>query len=247
MAVFLTVTARAQSPDDDVAHGKKLYGGHCALCHGQTGTGGKGPSLAQPTLGRAPDDTRLIEVIRSGIPGTEMPGSWQLTPHEATQVAAFVRSLGRVPRVPLPGDAARGKTLYESKGACRACHIIRGEGSSYGPELTEIGLRRSADYLREALLQPGASVPNGFLMVTVTTREGKASPGKTIRGIRVAEDSFTIQLRDSGNQFHSFRKSALANLKQEFHTSPMPSYETKFSAAELDDVIAYLASLRGAS
>ena len=242
MAVFLAALARAQSPDEDVARGKKLYVGACALCHGQTGTGGKGPSLAQPTLGRAPDEARLIEVIRSGIPGTEMPGSWQLTPHEATQVAAFVRSLGRVPRVPLPGDVARGKTLYESKGACRACHIIRGEGSSYGPELTEIGLRRSADYLREALLQPAASVPNGFLMVSVTPRDGK-----TMRGIRAAEDSFTIQLRDSANQFHSFRKSALANLKQEFHTSPMPSYETKFSAAELDDVIAYLASLRGAS
>jgi cytochrome c oxidase cbb3-type subunit 3 len=237
----LSLPVRAQAPDD-LARGKALYEGHCGLCHGQTGTGGTGPSLAQPKLHRAPDEARLMEVIAGGIPGTEMPGSWQLSKGEAAQVAKFVLSLGRLETVSLPGDPARGKTLYETKGGCKACHIIRGLGGSFGPELTEIGLRRTANYLRESLVKPAATVPEGFLMITAITRDGK-----TVSGIRMAEDSFTIQVRDASNKFHSFRKASLANLKKEFKTSPMPSYESQLSAAELDDMVAYLASLRGAS
>jgi len=198
--LLLSLLARAQAPED-LARGKALYEGHCGLCHGQTGTGGKGPSLTQPKLPRAPDEARMIEVIAGGIPGTEMPGAWQLSKGEVAQVAKFVLSLGRLETVSLPGNPARGKTLYETKGGCKACHIIRGSGGSFGPELTEIGLRRTANYLRESLVKPAATVPEGFLMITAITREGK-----TVSGIRMAEDSFTIQIRDASNKFHSFRK-----------------------------------------
>lgn len=226
---------------DGLAHGRKLYQGHCSLCHGQTGGGGKGPSLAVPTLPHAPDDERLVEVIRQGIPGTEMPGAWQLTDREAGEVASYVRSLGRVAVVQLPGDPARGRVLYESKGACAACHIVNGAGSSFGPELTGIGAKRNAEYLRESLVKPGAAIAEGYLTVRLTTRDGQ-----TVRGLRLNEDSFTIQLRDNSNHFLSFRKSNITSLKKEFNESLMPSYDTKFSATELDDLIAYLADLRGA-
>ena len=241
VALAASVLLRGQA-NEDPDRGKRLYQGHCALCHGITGTGGKGPSLARPVLSHAPNDLALVGVIVGGIQGTEMPGAWQLTQREAMQVAAYVRSLGRVPVVQLPGNAARGKALYQSKGGCATCHIVSGAGASFGPELSEIGAKRNAEYLRESLVKPDAAVPEGFLMVSATTRDGK-----TVRGIRVAEDSFTIQLRDAAGRFHSFRKSELVNLKKEFKQSPMPSYESTFSAAELDDMVAYLASLRGKS
>jgi putative heme-binding domain-containing protein len=224
----------------DLARGKQLYENQCSVCHGQTGTGGKGARLAQPTLRHAPDDNALAEVIKNGIPGTEMPEAWQMTDREIWQVAGYVRSLGRIPVVPLPGDAARGRAIYESKGGCAGCHIVAGSGTALGPELTEIGARRSADYLREALVKPGATVPEQFLVINATTRDGK-----TIRGERITEDSFTIQLRDASGRLYSLRKSDLASLNKLFHESLMPSYESRFNAAELDDLIAYLASLRG--
>jgi cytochrome c oxidase cbb3-type subunit 3 len=71
--------------------------------------------------------------------------------------------------------------------------------------------------------------------------------GRTVRGMRVNEDTFSIQLRDAGGRFHSFRKSELSKIDREDNASLMPSYESKFTPAELDDLIAYLASLRGAS
>ncbi|MFY9555813.1 MAG: c-type cytochrome [Blastocatellia bacterium] len=225
---------------DDLSRGEQIFVGQCALCHGIGGTGGRGPALNQPNLHRAADNQALFRTIKNGIDGTEMPDAWQMTDREIWQVAGYVRSLSRTSAAKLPGDPSKGKRLYDEKGACAACHIVSGRGESFGPELTEIGARRSAAYLREALVDPAASVPEGFRIVSVITRDGR-----TLRGTRVNEDSFTIQLRDSTGAFHSFRKFDLAELKKESRVSMMPAYRDAFSPSELDDLIAYLAGLRG--
>jgi len=67
-----------------------------------------------------------------------------------------------------------------------------------------------------------------------------------VRGIRVNEDPFTIQVKDSANRFHSFRKSDTKEIEKEFGKSLMPSYRGRLSDAETEDLVAYLASLRGA-
>src|SRR5262245_17252415 len=64
---------------DDLEHGKRLYVGQCALCHGIDGVGGRGPALNRPTSSRAKDNQALYVVIKNGVAGTEMPGAWQLT------------------------------------------------------------------------------------------------------------------------------------------------------------------------
>jgi cytochrome c oxidase cbb3-type subunit 3 len=223
----------------DLDHGKKLFIAHCALCHGIGGTGGRGPALNRE-LRSASTDQALFQIIRNGIEETEMPGAWQLTDREINHVAGYVKSLGRTAIVKLPGDPAKGKQYYDTKGGCSACHIAAGRGGNMGPDLSDIGARRSATYLREALLDPGAAVPDGFMVVSVTTRDGKK-----VRGVRSNEDSFTIQLRDASNAFHSFRKNELTELKKEFGVSLMPGYRDVLGAPEIDDLVAYLAGLRG--
>ncbi len=225
---------------DDLAQGKRLYVGHCAPCHGIEGVGGRGPGLNQPTMRHVTDEQSLFRVIKSGIPGGEMPGAWQMSDREIGQVAGYVRSLGRTAVTKLPGDSAKGKATYETNGGCAVCHIVRGEGVSLGPDLTAVGARRSPAYLREALIDPGTAAPDGYLVVSVTTHDGSK-----VRGVRANEDSFTIQLRDANNRFHSFRKQEITDLKKEVGTSTMPSYKTTLTDAEIDDLVAYLASLRG--
>jgi putative heme-binding domain-containing protein len=224
----------------DIAQGTRLFIGHCAYCHAMGGTGDRGPSLNRPDLLHAPNNQALFKLIQNGIDGSEMPGAWQMTDHEIWQVAGYVRSLGRTESRPLPGDPTKGRSLFEGKGGCWSCHIVNGIGTGLGPDLTNVGARRSSAYLRKALTDPGSSVPEGFLMVTVTTNDGRS-----IEGIRLNEDTFTIQIQDLGNTLHSFRKADLAKLKREFGKSPMPSFETTLEAAEMDDLVAYLASLRG--
>jgi putative heme-binding domain-containing protein len=222
----------------DVGLGKRLYESQCSLCHGEDGRGGRGPSLAQPRLKHATDEAALRTVIASGIAGTEMPGAWQLSPREVASVAAYVLTLGKVAEEKLPGDAARGRVVYEKQG-CAGCHIVMGVGSGFGPELTDIGARRSAAYLREAVVKPGASAPEGFLWMEATTVSGHGA-----RGVRVNEDTFTLQLKDMTGKFYTFRKGDLQELMRMVGESPMPAYE-KLSPRELDDLVKYLAGLRG--
>lgn len=224
----------------DVAQGKRLFVGHCAYCHAMGGTGDRGPSLTRPDLRRAPDNQALFKLIKDGIDGSEMPGAWQMTDHEIWQVAGYVRSLGRTQSSKPPGDADKGKSLFDGKGACSSCHIVSGSGSGMGPDLSNVGERRSPVYLRKALNDPGSDVPEGFLMVSLRTIDGRS-----IDGIRLNEDTFTIQIRGMDKLFYSFRKSDLAELNKQFGKSPMPSYKSALNDAEMDDIVAYLASLRG--
>jgi cytochrome c oxidase cbb3-type subunit 3 len=218
--------------------GKRIFEGQCALCHGQTAQGGRGPNLAQPRLRRAPDDAAMFRLIQYGIQGTEMDGAWQMTDDEIRQVVAYVRSLGNTPREELPGDATRGKSLY-GKNGCASCHVVSGAGTGFGPELTEVGAKRSAANLREHLTDPGKSTPEGFMMVRAVARDGHK-----FSGARINEDSFTVQIRDASGALHSLRKRDLVEYKKLPGESPMPSFRT-LSSAELDDLVAYLASLRG--
>ncbi len=238
-ALLLVPSAFAQLPGQpSPGAGKVIFQQHCALCHGLNGGGGRGPDLRRATLDRAPDDAALKSLIQLGIP-PDMPDGWYLSPDDIANLAAFVRSLGAVPKETLPGNPARGELLYR-RGGCSGCHILAGQGSGFGPELTGIGVKRGAARLRQTLLHPAETLPDGFLFV-----EAVPSDGRAVRGIRLNEDSFTIQLKDAQNKIYSFRKSDLRALNKLPHQTPMPSFAAVFSPAELDDLVAFLASRTG--
>ena len=53
-----------------------------------------------------------------------------------------------------------------------------------------------------------------------------------------------MQLLDAQRDLISLQKADLRSLRVENKDSPMPSYEGKLAAGELDDLVAYLYSLR---
>jgi cytochrome c oxidase cbb3-type subunit 3 len=222
----------------DLVRGEKLFEGQCALCHGPKGVGGRGPMLTRAKLLHAPDDKALVQTISDGIRGTEMPGAGAMSDHEIQQVAAYVRSLGKIPPQAVPGNAAHGSEIYHAKG-CTGCHEISGAGGISAPNLDGIGASRSAAFLRESLVDPGAAVPEGYLLVTVVPKNGEK-----VTGVRVNEDSFSIQLQDSAGRSHSFWKSEVTQIDKQRGKSPMPSFKGQLSDAELTDLVAYLASLK---
>jgi putative heme-binding domain-containing protein len=234
----------------DAAAGRKLFAAHCAACHGQQGEGGRGARLT--TLTRASDDKSLFNIIRKGIPGTEMPPA-PLSNDEIRDVAVFVRGLRRDSTLPALTGGSRGAQIYRQAG-CARCHTIGVDGGVLGPDLSNIGARRPSDYLRRALLDPEADIPesfgeyrwytvipNNFLQVRVITQDGRA-----ITGARVNEDAFSIQVRDVAGTVYSFWKEELKELHKDWGKSPMPSYRDKLTPAEIEDLVSYLASLRGA-
>jgi cytochrome c oxidase cbb3-type subunit III len=80
-----------------------------------------------------------------------------------------------------------------------------------------------------------------FLFVHVVDRDGK-----TYDGTRVSEDSFTIVMKDATGHFHAFRKLDVQKVEKIPGKSVMPSFGDTLSAKQLDDLVAYLASLKGA-
>lgn len=224
---------------DHLALGQKLYNGRCAGCHGLTGDGGKGANLAVPSLPRARTDLALYRIVRYGIPETEMPATL-LAPQEVWQIAAFVRSLGASPPQTTKGDPAKGQQLVlGARSGCLQCHTIALQGGRLGPALTDIGAKRSPGHLRRKLLEPTADITESFRLATVVTQTGRR-----ITGVRLNEDPFSIQLRDFSDTIHSLFKDQLTSLQVERRTT-MPSYQTRLTNSEIDDVVAYLLSLRG--
>jgi putative heme-binding domain-containing protein len=224
----------------DLVAGKRAYVAQCALCHGMDGSGGYGPSLLVPVLPRVTDDRSLIRIVDDGIPNL-MPGYGRANgPRRTWQLAAYVRSLmaGSSP-VAIVGDAAKGKAVYNERG-CASCHALGGVGRAFGPDLSAIGAQRGAAYIRQALLEPSARVPEGHVVVTATPTDARA-----VRGVRISEDVFWVYVRDPGGRVHRYWKSDLKALEREAGASLMPAYGAQRSTSEVDDLVAYLVSLRG--
>jgi putative heme-binding domain-containing protein len=142
--------------------------------------------------------------------------------------------------VPAPAaDVAAGKVIFDGKGGCSACHSIGDRGASLGPDLGDIGIRRSPKSLRLSLLDPDAEIYKEYYTVVVLTKSGE-----TIRGLALNEDDLSIQIRDINGEPKSFLKDDLKNTYREAR-SLMPSYARRLSDQEIDDVVAYLRTLKG--
>jgi putative heme-binding domain-containing protein len=234
----------ASAPAPDPARGKRLFEGQCARCHGIQGGGGTGANLRRPRLRHAADDESLFNLIRKGIAGTGMPAIWALSEDEVRDVIVHVRSLGRIPAEPLPGDPDKGRLLYQ-KAQCANCHIIAGKGGSLGPELSDVGDRRGILFLRSALLHPGKErILNAEGYGTHVPMLAVTRDGRLLTGMRVNEDTFTIQLRDNSNRLFSLQKSDLEELRK-LDGSLMPNYAETLSPSDIDQMVSYLASLKG--
>ena len=228
----------ADAPPEAIESGERLFGIHCARCHGLDGIGGEGPNLMRENLRRSDSDEALLEIVDRGIAGTDMPGAHSLNTREIREVASYVRSLGVAPREDLPGDPVRGRELYEAT-LCSTCHVLNGEGIAFGPDLSDVGLLRGSAHLRESVQDPAAFVSPRYRSVLV-----EDANGAQVMGVRVNEDTFTIQVLDQAGRMRSFRKSAVREVQLLPEESMMMSY-ADFREDELDDLVAYLASLRG--
>jgi putative heme-binding domain-containing protein len=136
------------------------------------------------------------------------------------------------------GDSARGKAVFEGKGTCQSCHRIAGVGSRIGPDLTNIGSILSPEAIAKALTDPNAA-----LRPMVTSIRAVTKDGRTVVGLRLNEDRYSVQFIDEQEKLRSLDKSELREFAI-LKTARMPSYRDRLSAQEITDVVSYLRSLK---
>lgn len=135
------------------------------------------------------------------------------------------------------GDASRGRTVMESAG-CFDCHRIGDRGSRVGPDLSDVGARRTPEVLRQALLAPDDEVLPENRSVRVVTRDGVTTEGRLLN-----QDAFSVQMLSAKDELRTYLKDNLREYSI-LDKGLMPSAQGKLTDAQLADVLAYLTSLR---
>jgi putative heme-binding domain-containing protein len=136
-----------------------------------------------------------------------------------------------------PGDASRGKALVDS-GGCFDCHRIGDRGSRLGPDLSEIGARRTPDQLLRAMVAPDEEVVPENRFVRVATRDGA-----TITGRLLNQDALSVQMLNPKEELKTYLR---ANLREFTIVDKglMPSVQGKLTDQQIADIVAYLSSLK---
>jgi putative heme-binding domain-containing protein len=118
--------------------------------------------------------------------------------------------------------------------------MVGTKGGRSGPNLSRVGRQRSYAFLRESVVNPSAEITPGYRTVSVVLGDGKK-----IVGLERGLDNFTVQLVDLSGHFYSLDKSGLKSVTQEKRSLMPDNYGKTLTGPELDDLIAYLATLRG--
>src|SRR6266436_7967449 len=117
------LVARQNHPGGESEDGKRLFIANCAPCHGPDGDAIAGIDFGHGKFRRASSDQDVLEIVRGGIPGSVMPGfSNELSEVEIKRLAGYLHYLAEAAQsTSAPGDAPRGKIIFEGNGKCLEC------------------------------------------------------------------------------------------------------------------------------
>ncbi len=221
---------------EHAAEGARVYRGSCAGCHGPDGAGtGAGPAINTGNLRRGSSDEAVFQTITKGVPGTAMP-AFSLGGLQTWQVVTFLRTLsaaGNRASVHPVGDPDAGAKTFRA--SCGGCHIAASEGQGLsGPDLTDVAATLSAAQIQEAIMKPGLVVAPEYWSFRFRTADGTR-----LQGIRLNEDTHSIQIRERSGRLRSFLRTEVNEVEM-VRTSPMPPFEGRLSPADLNNLVAFL-------
>jgi putative heme-binding domain-containing protein len=142
----------------------------------------------------------------------------------------------------LTGDPKRGADILSPTGraaTCLACHIVKGTGRDFGPDLSQVGTRLTREQLLESLLHPSKLIAPGYSAYTATLKDGTQQMGFLLKK---SQDEVTLKL--ATGQSLTLPTAETASLTA-LPTSLMPEgLLQSFTAQEVADLLSYLAGLR---
>ena len=153
-----------------------------------------------------------------------------MTPAEIVAFVAEVRA---------HGDAKIGADVFRRPQlGCTACHSVNGEGGTIGPDLSALGTAQPVEFIIGAILDPQKEVKEGYLSVSIVTKDGEEYQGRQIR-----ETANELVLRDVlQNKEVRLRQDTISEKKQTGSVMPGGLADT-LTRTEFRDLVRYLSGL----
>jgi putative heme-binding domain-containing protein len=201
--------------------------------------------------------TALIEMARAGSLPDDMKfaaatalqsARWEDVKNAAATALPMPKALNDKPLPPIPdlvamtGDPAKGAAVFRRPGvACISCHQVNGEGTEFGPNLSEIGTKLPKDALYVAILDPSAGIAFGYEAWEIEMKDGDEA-----LGLIVSETPEELAIKVVGGIVKRFKKSEIARRTQQ-KLSIMPAgLQQTMSTQDLVDLVEYLTTLKKA-
>ena len=113
--------------------------------------------------------------------------------------------------------ATHGAAVYARQSpGCITCHVVRGQGTDFGPNLSEIGSKLGKDALMEAILDPSAGISFGFEAFNLVLKNGDEA-----FGLITSETAGELSLKAVGGIVTKYQKNEIAS-RQQSKLSIMP-------------------------
>ncbi len=175
--------------------------------------------------------------------GPTVTATWTLRaateelPPVALQPQATALAMDEVLALVDRGDEKMGKRVFSAAG-CFSCHRVGSEGQTYGPDLTVMGDKADASHIIQSMLDPSATIAEGFALLSVSTDDGKSHAG-----IFKEETNRMLTLAQMDGSSVSIEKASITH-RESLHTSIMPPFGHVFSPQQMADLVAWLLAQR---
>ncbi len=136
-------------------------------------------------------------------------------------------------------DPKRGEKLFTTQG-CAACHVMGKDDPPKGPNLYDIARRYSPTELISSIMNPGATVSQGFPTHIIETKDGQAHMGFALK-----ESGDEIILRTMAALTVVVPKDAVKTHQREEKVSSMtPGLVNNLKPEQLADLLKYFQSVK---
>jgi putative heme-binding domain-containing protein len=244
---WLTTVLTANAQSLPAGSGKADFQRICSGCHGvdratsQRMTRAEWAAVVSDMVARgAQGSSAELDNVVSYLSANFGKSNASPSPLARGHTAASPPQVAAEKEAPLSAEEISKATRLIQQNGCLSCHRLGEAGSYVGPDLDGVGAHRTPEQLQASLQSPKKEVLPENRAVRLVS-----SDGKTVTGRLLNQDGFSVQLIDSSGQLRSFARSGL----REFTivtTNPMPSYADKLSAQDLNDLVRYLSTLKGA-
>jgi putative heme-binding domain-containing protein len=115
---------------------------------------------------------------------------------------------------------------------------VKGEGTDFGPKLSEIGTKLPKDALLDAIIDPSSGISFGYETTELTMKNGSS-----LRGLLSDKSATEFSMKLPGGTINKVKTSDVKLVKV-LPGSMMPDLHETISKQDLADLLAYLGTLK---